>query len=56
MRMKLIILSSHGRHGLTQWGISSITQKIILSAQSSLLIVRANRQYTKVGEDSETPL
>src|SRR5688572_2167572 len=28
-RMKLIILSSHGRTGLSQWGISSITQKII---------------------------
>ena len=40
--IKLIILSSHGRHGLTQWGISSVTQKIILSAQTSLLIVRAH--------------
>ncbi|HEY6072536.1 MAG TPA: universal stress protein, partial [Anaerolineales bacterium] len=39
--MKLIILSSHGRHGLTQLGISSITQKIILSVQTSVLIVRA---------------
>ena len=41
--MKLIILSSHGRHGLTQWGISSITQKIILSVQTSLLVVRAHQ-------------
>ena len=48
--MKLIILSSHGRHGLTQWGISSITQKIILSAQTSLLIVRAH-QY--IGHSDE---
>lgn len=48
--MKLIVLSSHGRHGLTQWGISSITQKIILSAQTSLLIVRAH-QY--VGHSDE---
>ena len=39
--MKLIVLSSHGHNGVTQWGISSITQKIILSAQTSLLIVRA---------------
>ncbi len=39
--MKLITLSSHGRHGLTQLGISSITQKIILSVQTSVLIVRA---------------
>ena len=42
--IKLIILSSHGRHGLTQWGISSITQKIILSAPTSVLIVRAHQQ------------
>ena len=42
--VKLIILSSHGRHGLTQWGISSITQKIILSAPTSILIVRAHQQ------------
>ncbi|NTU55272.1 MAG: universal stress protein [Anaerolineales bacterium] len=54
--MKLIILSSHGRHGLTQWGISSITQKIILSAQTSLLIVRASQQYPQSGESSKTPI
>ena len=54
--MKLIILSSHGRHGLTQWGISSITQKIILSAQTSLLIVRAHQYGTHSGELSETPV
>ncbi len=41
--MKLIVLSSHGRNGLTQWGISSVTQKIILSAQTSLLIIRAHQ-------------
>lgn len=54
--MKLIVLSSHGRHGLTQWGISSITQKIILSAQTSLLIVRADRQYAQASEASENPI
>lgn len=54
--MKLIILSSHGRNGLTQWGVSSITQKIILSAQTSLLIVRAHQQDIQAGELSETPL
>ena len=41
--IKLIILSSHGRNGMTQWGISSVTQKIILSAPTSLLIVRASQ-------------
>ncbi len=54
--MKLIILSSHGRHGLTQWGISSITQKIILSAPTSVLIVRAHQQNIPTGELSATPL
>ena len=53
--MKLIVLSSHGRNGLTQWGISSITQKIILSTQTSLLIVRAHQYGIHSGELSETP-
>ena len=39
--IKLIILSSHGRSGLSQWGISSVTQKIIFSAPTSVLIIRA---------------
>lgn len=47
--MKLIILSSHGRNGLTQWGISNITQKIILSAPTSLLIVRAHQPGSSPG-------
>jgi len=51
--LKLIVLSSHGRNGLTQWGISSITQKIILSALTSLLIVRAHKYGDFSGELSE---
>jgi nucleotide-binding universal stress UspA family protein len=39
---KLIILSSHGRSGLSQWGISGIAQKVIFSAPTSVLIIRAN--------------
>ena len=54
--MKLIILSSHGRNGLTQWGISSITQKIILSAQTSLLLVRAHQYGVYSDELSTAPL
>jgi nucleotide-binding universal stress UspA family protein len=54
--MKLIILSSHGRHGLTQWGISSITQKTIMSAPTSVLIVRAHQQNVPAGELSKIPL
>ena len=53
---KLIILSSHGRHGLTQWGISSTTQKTVLSAPTSVLIVRAQSQDVPAGELSEGPL
>jgi nucleotide-binding universal stress UspA family protein len=54
--MKLIILSSHGRSGLTQWGISSIAQKIILSAPTSLLIVRAHQGGDRPGELTEAPV
>jgi len=54
--MKLIILSSHGRNGLTQWGISSIAQKIILSAPTSLLIVRAHQSGVYPAELPETPV
>jgi nucleotide-binding universal stress UspA family protein len=54
--MKLIVLSSHGHSGLTQWGISSITQKIILSSHTSLLIVRAHQYKDRLGELSGPPL
>jgi len=54
--IKLIILSSHGRNGLTQWGISSITQKIILSAPTSVLLVRAHQQDVPADELSEPHL
>jgi nucleotide-binding universal stress UspA family protein len=54
--MKLIVLSSHGRNGLTQWGISSVTQKVILSAQTSLLIVRAHQFGASTSKKSETPV
>ncbi len=42
-RAKLIILSSHGRSGVSQWGVSSVAQKVILSAPASVLIVRAHQ-------------
>jgi nucleotide-binding universal stress UspA family protein len=54
--MKLIILSSHGHTGLSKWGISSTAQKIILSAPTSLLIVRANQFGDRSGELVETPV
>ncbi|MDP2993651.1 MAG: universal stress protein [Anaerolineales bacterium] len=54
--MKLIVLSSHGHKGLTQWGISSITQKIILSAPTSVLLIRAHQHDIQADELSETPV
>lgn len=43
---KLIILSSHGRNGLSQWEISSVTQKVIFGAPASILIIRAHQPST----------
>jgi nucleotide-binding universal stress UspA family protein len=54
--MKLIILSSHGKSGLSQWGISSIAQKIILSAPSSVLIIRAHQPEIQTMELPAIPL
>jgi len=38
---QLIILSSHGQSGLSDWGVSSVVQKITLRARTSVMIVRA---------------
>jgi len=39
--LQLIILSSHGQSGLSDWGVSSVVQKIVLRAHTSVMIVRA---------------
>ncbi|MBL7066161.1 MAG: universal stress protein [Anaerolineae bacterium] len=39
--VNLIVLSSHGRSGLSDWNVSSIVQKIILRAYAPVMIVRA---------------
>jgi nucleotide-binding universal stress UspA family protein len=41
--INLIILSTHGYSGLSQWGMSSVVQKVISNAPASLLIVRARQ-------------
>ena len=46
--MDLIVLSSHGRSGLSEWGISSIVQKVALRAHVPIYIVRA---YAAGSED-----
>lgn len=48
----LIVLSSHGRSGLSGWNVSSIVQKIILRAYRSVLIVRA---YVTAERESQSP-
>lgn len=44
--VELIVLSSHGRSGLSGWNISSVVQKIILRAYLPTMIVRAYQPYT----------
>jgi len=44
----LIVLSSHGQSGLSGWNVSSVVQKIILRAHTSIMIVRA---YQPVSTD-----
>jgi nucleotide-binding universal stress UspA family protein len=39
--INLIILSSHGRSGLSGWNVSSVVQKVILRAYVATMIVRA---------------
>jgi nucleotide-binding universal stress UspA family protein len=54
--IKLIVLSSHGRNGLNHLGLSSITQKVILSTHASLLLVRAHQYGPQVNEAADTPI
>jgi nucleotide-binding universal stress UspA family protein len=42
-QVSLIALSSHGQSGLSSWNISSVVQKVLLRAYTSLLIVPAYR-------------
>jgi len=48
----LMVLSSHGRSGLTGWSAGSVFQKIILRARISIMIVRA---YHYGEEDPSAP-
>ena len=40
-KFDLIILSSHGQSGLSGWNVSSVVQKVVLRAHTSIMIVRA---------------
>lgn len=48
--INLIILSSHGQSGLSGWNVSSVVQKIIIRAYTSVMIVRA---YQTVSSEVE---
>lgn len=37
----LVVLSSHGRTGLSRWNVSSVVQKVIHNVRRSVMIVRA---------------
>ena len=37
----LVLISSHGQSGLSEWNISSVVQKVIVRVRTSLMIVRA---------------
>lgn len=39
--VQLVIVSSHGQSGLSGWNVSSVVQKIIQRAHTSIMIVRA---------------
>lgn len=44
----LIILSSHGKSGLSKWNISNVVQKVLMGAYTPILIIKA---FQAVGED-----
>lgn len=37
----LLLLSTHGRTGLSEWNVSSVVQKILLRSYKSILLIRA---------------
>lgn len=47
----LIVMSSHGQSGISGWNVSSVVQKVILRAQTSIMIIRAYQTSdTMIGE------
>lgn len=40
---QLIIMSSHGQSGLSDWGVSSVVQKVVLRVHNSMMIVHATQ-------------
>lgn len=46
--VQLIVMSSHGSSGVSEWNINSIVQKVLLRALMPVMIIRA---YQQVSED-----
>jgi nucleotide-binding universal stress UspA family protein len=45
----LVVLSSHGRSGLSGWNVSSVAQKVIHRAGTSILLVRSADESAEAG-------
>jgi nucleotide-binding universal stress UspA family protein len=37
----LVIMSTHGRTGISKWAFGSITEKVLNGAESPILLIRA---------------
>lgn len=48
----LLVLSSHGRGGLSGWNMSSVVQKVIHRVHKSILLVRAYQPCAEYTEDN----
>lgn len=51
----LTVISSHGQSGLTDWNLSSVTNKVIDKVGESVLLVRADRASVEVAGDDWSP-
>jgi nucleotide-binding universal stress UspA family protein len=49
----LLLLSSHGRSGLTGWNISSVVQKTVIRVQKPTMIVRAYQTTQNGGHEAQ---
>ncbi|OGO19623.1 MAG: hypothetical protein A2Z14_19640 [Chloroflexi bacterium RBG_16_48_8] len=49
----LLLLSSHGRSGLTGWNISSVVQKTVIRVQKPIMIVRAYQTAQNGGYEAQ---
>lgn len=50
-RPDLVMLSSHGEGGLSPWNVSSVAQKIIYRAFSSVMLVRAYQDHEAIMDE-----